>query len=114
MNLKVIHDLSERKFGNTSEETLYLRRLVLEKQGYKLVGNHSAIKICHWCKSSINDKGVCYKNKFYGIHSWQCIQASVTLDVCNLRCAFCWRDIDYNPNGVNFNDNPQEIVQGFI
>jgi len=114
MRLKVIHELPERKFGSSSEETLYLRRLLLEKQGYKLVGNHSAIKLCHWCKSSLNDKTACYKNTFYGINSWQCIQASVTLDICNLRCQWCWRDIDYNPKGVRFTDSPEDIVKGFI
>ena len=114
MQLKVINELAERRFGNSSEETLYLRRLTLEKQGYKLVGNHSAIKTCRWCKSSINSNGSCYKNKFYGIKSWQCIQASVTLDICNLRCQWCWRDIDYNPKGVRFTDDPKDIVRGFI
>lgn len=114
MKLKVIQELSEKKFNDFSEKNLYLRRLYLEKQGYKLVGNHSAIKLCHWCKSSINSNGVCYKNTFYGINSWQCIQASVTLDICNLRCDWCWRDIDYNPKGVRFTDDPGSIVKGFI
>lgn len=114
MKLKVIQELAERKFGSSSEETLYYRRLLLEKQGYKLIGNHSAIKLCHWCKSSIKGKMPCYKNTFYGIKSWQCIQASVTLDICNLRCGWCWRDIDYNPKGVRFSDEPRDIVKGFI
>jgi len=114
MKLNVVYDLPERKFGSSSEETLYLRRLLLEKQGYKLVGNHSAIKLCHWCRSSLNGKTACYKNTFYGINSWQCVQASVTLDICNMRCRWCWRDIDYNPKNVRFTDDPQDIVKGFI
>ena len=41
----------------------------LEKQGYRVVGNNSAVKICNWTKKSLTDKGVCYKEKFYGIKS---------------------------------------------
>ncbi len=114
MKLRVIENLPVLKFADSSEENLYFRRLLLEKQGYKLVGNHSAIKICNWCKSSINNKLACYKNTFYGIKSWQCIQASVTLDICNLRCEWCWRDIDYNPKNIRFTDEPRDIVKGFI
>jgi len=98
----------------SSEETLALRRVVLAKQGYRIVGNHSAIKVCHWTKQAIRGTGTCYKHKFYGISSWQCIQATVTLDVCSLRCIHCWRDIDYNPKNVKFTDEPKDIVNGFI
>jgi len=97
-----------------SEETLKLRRVTLAKQGYKVVGNHSAVKVCHWTKQAIRGKGACYKHRFYGINSWQCIQATVTLDICNLRCQHCWRDIDYNPKNVKFTDSPKDIVKGFI
>src|SRR3989344_2475204 len=30
----------------------------LEKQGYRIVGNHSAIKTCHYCKAAIKAKHV--------------------------------------------------------
>jgi len=96
------------------DESLEIRRKFLEKQGYRLVGKHSAIKLCYYCKSSLKDNGDCYKNKFYGINSWKCIQASVTLDICNLRCQWCWRDIDYNPKKVKFLDDPKEIIEGFV
>ena len=33
----------------------------LEKQGYRIVGNHSAIKVCHWTKRAIRGEDVCYK-----------------------------------------------------
>ena len=41
----------------------------LEKSGYRFVGTHghAAVKTCHWTRQSISDKGVCYKEKFYGI-----------------------------------------------
>ena len=31
-----------------------------------------------------------------------------------MRCQWCWRDIDYNPKGIKFTDDPKDIVQGFI
>ena len=39
-------------------------------EGYRLVGNHSAVKICGYCRKSITGKDVCYKNTFYGINSY--------------------------------------------
>ncbi len=87
----------------------------LEKQGYRIIGKHSAIKICYWCKNSLRNDGVCYKNTFYGIMPWRCIQASVTLDICNLKCQWCWRDINLDiPRKLEFNDAPKDIVDGFI
>ena len=101
--------------NNKSNITLDTRKRELISQGYRLIGNHSAIKICHYCKESIRGKNVCYKNTFYGIKSWQCIQASVTLDFCNLRCEWCWRNIEYNfPKNTAFNDSPKSIINGFI
>ncbi len=95
--------------------TLDARKKELIQQGYRLIGSHSAIKVCHYCKESIRGKNVCYKNTFYGIKSWQCIQASVTLDFCNLRCEWCWRNIEYNfPKNTEFKDSPEFIVDGFI
>ena len=116
MELVVLNSIKETSpdLLNNPETTLLLRRKILAKQGYRIVGNHSAIKLCNYCKSSLKDKIPCYKNTFYGINSWQCIQATVTLDVCNLRCRWCWRDIDYNPKNVKFTDDPKEIVVGFI
>ncbi|MFH1770167.1 MAG: 4-demethylwyosine synthase TYW1 [archaeon] len=62
----------------------------LEKQQYRIVGKHSAVKICGWTKSMIRGKGGCYKLKFYGIMSNQCMQMSTSLSCAN-RCTFCWR-----------------------
>lgn len=67
----------------------------LEKQGYRLVGNHSAIKVCLWTKKAIRAKGVCYKNTFYGINSHRCVQMTPSLNFCNQRCVWCWRDIGF-------------------
>src|SRR3989344_235174 len=89
------------------------RRKRLELQGYRLTGEHSAVKICFYCKQAIRGKDVCYKNKFYGIKSWRCVQASVSLEVCNLRCNWCWRDVGYTRNYDKL-DKPAEIVDGLI
>ncbi len=86
----------------------------LEKQGYRFVGNHSAIKVCLWCKRAIKAGDVCYKDKFYGISSNRCIQMTPTF-VCSHRCIFCWRDIEFTPKKFTGKpDSPKEIVDGCI
>jgi len=90
------------------------RKKELMKQGYRLVGNHSAIKTCLWCKKAVRGDDTCYKNTFYNIKSWRCIEASVTLDNCNLRCEWCWRDINYSSLTFEKLDDPKMIVDGFI
>lgn len=63
---------------------------ILEKQGYRLVGHHSAVKVCGWTKKMLNGEGGCYKYKFYGIRSHQCMQMTTSM-FCANRCTFCWR-----------------------
>ncbi|MDL2270199.1 4-demethylwyosine synthase TYW1 [Methanobrevibacter sp. OttesenSCG-928-I08] len=69
-------------------------RKKLEYSGYRFVGDykHSAVKICHWTRQSLLDKGVCYKEKFYGIESHRCLQMSPAVPFCQQKCEFCWRD----------------------
>lgn len=87
----------------------------LEKQGYRIVGKHSAIKVCLWCKRSITAKDVCYKNTFYGIQSHRCIQSSVSLLNCYHRCTFCWRCLEHTiAEDVKNPDKPKEILDGMI
>ncbi|MBI5148875.1 4-demethylwyosine synthase TYW1 [Candidatus Pacearchaeota archaeon] len=87
----------------------------LEKEGYRIIGSHSAIKVCLWCKNALRDKGVCYKNTFYGIESWRCIQMSCSLLNCTSRCLHCWRDIRYTEaKKVNEPEEPKKIVDGCI
>ena len=92
-----------------------LSKKVLENQGYRFVGKHSAIKVCHYTKSSINGKSSCYKNTFYGIKSHQCAQMTPNL-VCSNLCDFCWRSMDFC-NDVRMNeqiDDPSSIVDCVI
>lgn len=75
----------------------------LESSGYRFVGshNHAAAKICHWTKQSILDRGVCYKEKFYGIESHRCLQMAPAVPNCQQKCEFCWRDLSYTQTQWN-------------
>lgn len=66
------------------------QRRTLTKQGYKIIGSHSAVKMCRWTKSMLRGRGGCYKHTFYGIASHQCLEATPNLSCAN-RCTFCWR-----------------------
>ena len=85
----------------------------LESSGYRFVGshNHAAAKICHWTKQSILDKGVCYKEKFYGIESHRCLQMAPAVPNCQQKCEFCWRDLSYTQTQWEGEyDDPKTIV----
>lgn len=71
----------------------------IAKQGYHQVGKHSAVKICKYAHDSLLGKGSCYKNRFYGLSSHQCLQCSPVLQFCNLSCKFCWRLIPETKTG---------------
>lgn len=75
----------------------------LEKSGYRFVGKHghAAAKVCHWTKQSLLDKGVCYKEKFYGIECHRCLQMSPSVSYCQQQCEFCWRDLSYTKTEWN-------------
>lgn len=85
----------------------------LESSGYRFVGshNHAAAKICHWTKQSILDKGVCYKEKFYGIESHRCLQMAPAVPNCQQKCEFCWRNLSYTQTqwGGEY-DDPKTII----
>ncbi|MFH1125489.1 MAG: 4-demethylwyosine synthase TYW1 [Candidatus Altiarchaeota archaeon] len=70
-------------------------KILLERQRYKISGNHSAVKLCHWAKKSIMDKGFCYKQQFYGIESHRCLQMTPAFAWCTHKCIFCWRMTEY-------------------
>ena len=87
---------------------------VLERQGYRIVGEHSGVKLCHWTKASLT-KGVgCYKQTFYGIESHRCLQMTPAVDACNLACQFCWRTQEWGSNSLLEADDPAFIVDESI
>jgi len=88
--------------------------LRLENQQYRIVGNHSAVKICHWNKTALCGQEYCYKNDFYGIPSNKCLQMTPSL-TCNQRCVHCWRDTSVFSKKFDFKlNNPKEIIEGCI
>jgi len=83
----------------------------LKKEGYKLIGTHSAVKLCRWTKHQLRGRGGCYKHTFYGISSYQCMEATPSL-ACANKCVFCWRH-HKNPVGKTWRwktDDPNFIV----
>jgi tRNA wybutosine-synthesizing protein 1 len=95
----------------TKEQLTERLRGDLSKQGYKLVGSHSAVKMCRWTKNSMRGRGGCYKHTFYGITSYQCMEMTPNL-ACASKCTFCWRH-HKNPTGTEWKwkiDEPEEIV----
>ncbi|KAL8514384.1 hypothetical protein ACS0TY_013482 [Phlomoides rotata] len=90
-------------------------RANLEKQGYKVIGSHSGVKLCRWTKSQLRGRGGCYKHSFYGIESHRCMEATPSL-ACANKCVFCWRH-HTNPVGKSWTwkmDDPLVIVNTAI
>jgi len=89
-----------------------LQRKALTKEGYKIIGTHSAVKLCRWTKHQLRGRGGCYKHTFYGITSYQCMEATPSL-ACANKCVFCWRH-HKNPVGKEWRwreDAPELIVK---
>jgi tRNA wybutosine-synthesizing protein 1 len=87
----------------------------LTKQGYKIVGSHSGVKVCRWTKAMLRGRGGCYKHTFYGIASHQCMETTPSL-ACANKCVFCWRH-HTNPVGTSWKwkmDEPEVIVEGAL
>jgi tRNA wybutosine-synthesizing protein 1 len=103
------------KISKKIDERLdYLRKKSTDI-GYRFVGRHSAIKVCNWTKQCIRGKDVCYKNKFYGINSHQCVQMSPAIFFCTFNCRHCWRNFDFIlPRKNEKWDNPNDIIDKCI
>ncbi|XP_038014377.1 S-adenosyl-L-methionine-dependent tRNA 4-demethylwyosine synthase TYW1-like [Motacilla alba alba] len=106
-------DLQEGAAGAERREMITpALREALTKQGYKLIGSHSGVKLCRWTKSMLRGRGGCYKHTFYGIESHRCMEATPSL-ACANKCVFCWRH-HTNPVGTEWRwrmDQPEEILQ---
>ena len=110
----------KQRFKNNFFEDLYMLsenvRKNLEKQKYAVVGQHSAVKTCGWTSKDIKNEGSCYKGKFYGISSHECMQVTPNL-ACANRCTFCWRDMRTPIVRDDWKwevDPPQKIFDDFI
>ncbi len=104
----------------TTTEVPSLLLHALKKQKYHLIGHHSAVKGCKWLHESIVHGRTCYKAKFYGIKSHQCIQMSPAVLYCTQQCLFCWRaqnsdlQIKWNETTPHIWDEPESIVKGSL
>ncbi len=92
----------------------------LSKHKYHRVGMHSAVKRCKWFYEALTSGRSCYKQKFYGIKSHQCIQMSPALFYCTQQCLFCWRaqngdlQISWDEMKLPKWDPPEQIVEGIL
>ena len=92
----------------------------LKKQRYHLVGKHSAVKSCKWLHESIVNGRSCYKAKFYGIKSHQCVQMSPAVFCCTQQCIFCWRaqngdlEINWSEKEPHKWDTAESIIHGSL
>ncbi|MHA1743757.1 MAG: 4-demethylwyosine synthase TYW1, partial [Candidatus Heimdallarchaeota archaeon] len=82
--------------------------------GYRIVGNHSAVDVCHWTKESLRNGRVCYKEKWYNIKSHRCLEMTPSLIWCTHKCLFCWRPLEFTISGEPKPDDPSEIIDGCI
>ncbi len=90
-------------------------KAILEHQQYRLVGDHSAVKICHWTKKSLLDEGVCYKERFYGIECHRCLQMTPAVSWCTQKCIFCWRNTEQTLGcSMDKVDEPKNIIEDMI
>jgi len=94
---------------------------LLKTQKYHLVGGHSAVKRCRWLYETLVHNRPCYKQKFYGVKSHQCIQMTPALHFCTMRCRFCWRvqsgdipSLKWEETDASKWDEPEEIVEASV
>ncbi|CAK0858581.1 unnamed protein product [Prorocentrum cordatum] len=108
--------VASRKTAAEPKEMLTTKhRAQLTKEGYKIIGSHSAVKLCRWTKHQLRGQGGCYKHSFYAarwrITSYQCMEATPSL-ACANKCTFCWRH-HKNPVATEWKwrmDEPERIV----
>lgn len=86
-------------------------KALLKRQRYKVVGKHSAVKLCHWLRRSLLEDRFCYKQKFYGIKSHRCLQMTPSVTACTQKCLFCWRPVQFTENSLSQHDPPDLIVE---
>ena len=91
-----------------------VKKKALERQGYKIVGNHSGVKLCHWVRQDLYYNRPCYKNTFYGIESHRCVQMTPSVDWCSENCTFCWRSQGWEGAKIPQEDEAEDILEGSI
>tara|TARA_Y100000780_G_scaffold231257_1_gene256172 strand:- start:3507 stop:4514 length:1008 start_codon:yes stop_codon:yes gene_type:complete len=91
-----------------------INRLKKAKYG---VSNHSTVELCHWTKKSFANEGECYKKKFYGIDTHRCMEFSPAGMLCQNRCVYCWRPMEFYDSmkmPVEMVDEPESIMKNLM
>lgn len=90
---------------------------LLKAQKYHMVGQHSAVKLCRWLHNTLVHGQPCYKQRFYGIRTHQCIQMTPAVFSCTMRCLFCWRaqsgdcGLRWEETTLPAYDEPEDVVE---
>ena len=79
------------------EELIQIKPQIMKqlKKAKYGVADHSTVGLCHWTKKSFKNEGDCYKHKFYGISTHQCMEFSPAGMNCENRCIYCWRPMEF-------------------
>jgi Fe-S oxidoreductases len=78
--------------------------VALKKEGYRIIGTHSAVKLCRWTKHQLRGRGGCYKHTFYGITSYQCMEATPSL-ACANKCKCHYETMIFNAIDYSLSSN---------
>jgi tRNA wybutosine-synthesizing protein 1 len=100
--------------SGTGHKDLYVNALT--RQRYRLLGarRHAAVKLCSWTRKSLRDRGVCYKEIFYGVSCHRCLQITPNI-YCNQNCLYCWREWELAPRTIPDHwDRPEELVDAAV
>ncbi|MDD5778769.1 MAG: 4-demethylwyosine synthase TYW1 [Candidatus Thermoplasmatota archaeon] len=91
-------------------------RRIFEKQGYEVIGDHAAVKHCHWLRKSLLFNTPCYKQTFYGIESHRCLQMTPAAYQCTQKCLFCWRYQGFTDTALSPAEamDPDELLEGCV
>ena len=85
----------------------------LKKAKYGIAG-HATVDLCHWTKKSFRNDGDCYKRRFYGIATHRCMEFSPAGMLCQNRCVYCWRPMEFYESAAMDPGEalgPQEVVE---
>jgi tRNA wybutosine-synthesizing protein 1 len=111
---------SDEHISHTTQNNLIQITLPIKSKLQKAkygVYNHSAVELCHWTKKSFANEGNCYKHKFYGISTHQCMEMTPAAMNCENRCVYCWRPTEFYDTlemPTYLVDEPDIIVQKLL
>jgi tRNA wybutosine-synthesizing protein 1 len=84
---------------------------ILQRQHYKIIGEHSGVKLCHWMRQCLFYHRTCYKDFFYSIQTHRCMQLTPTLNHCTQNCLYCWRYQKFTENELKNYDEFEVILE---